>query len=98
MRCGVWGTDGMRPSGVACELQQNFYPLRLHQRSIWVAVAQQDWLHSTVSSMLKTLPKIRQPCPEIRELSDQEGQGEMFMSVIEPSIPAKHLFEISSPG
>lgn len=89
----------MRPSGVTCGLQQNFDPLRLHQKSIWGAVAEQHWLHSTVSSMLKTLPEIRQPCPKIRELSDQEGQGEMLMRVIAPSIPAKHLFEISSsPG
>lgn len=54
-----------------------------------------EWLHSTVSSMLKTLPKIRQPCPQIRELSDQEGQGEMLVGVIAPSI-LKHLFEAPS--
>lgn len=86
----------MRPSGVAWGLQQNLDPLRLHQKSVWMAVADQHWLHS---SMLKTLPKIRQLCPKIRELSDQEGQGEMLMRVMAPSIPAKHLCEIlSSPG
>lgn len=41
------------PLDLACGFRQHFPPLGLHQRSIWVAVAERHWLHSTITGIHK---------------------------------------------